>query len=331
MKQVAIGMDIGGTNTVVGVVDGCGQVLIQETLPTPTNGDVVSFVDQLARVVRSLMEAARGTVGDLYLDGIGMDAPNGNIHNGTIERAPNLSFKGIVPLVELMRTRFPELDTIALTNDANAAAIGEHLYGGAVGMNDFVMYTLGTGVGSGLVVNGKLVYGHDGLAGECGHMTLVPNGRQCGCGGKGHVETYCSASGIKRTAFELLARDNAVHSLLATKPFNEIDARFIAQAAHQGDGLALEVFKKTGYWLGMALANTVIHTSPEAVFLFGGPVAAGDILLNPTRESMEAHLLPSFRNKVRILTSQLPEGDAAIIGASALVYAQKTQNKAFGQ
>ncbi len=328
MKQAAIGIDIGGTNTVVGVVDRSGEVLIQETLPTPTHGDAAAFVENLSVVIRSLVATVRQTHGDLQINGIGMDAPNGNYYKGSIDYAPNLSFKGIVPLVELMRPYFPEFETIVLTNDANAAAIGEMIYGGAKGMKDFVMYTLGTGVGSGIVVNGQLVYGHDGFAGECGHTTLVPNGRNCGCGKKGCVETYCSASGIKRTAFELLVRDNAVHSLLATKSFSELDSKSIYQAAQQGDALALEVFEQTGYWLGIAIANTILHTSPEAVFLFGGPVAAGELLLKPTRESMEAHLLSMFKNKVSLQPSQLHAGDAAIIGASALVYAEKPADKA---
>lgn len=328
MKQVAIGIDIGGTNTVIGVVERSGNVLVQETIPTATDGNAAAFVEQLSGVIRTLVATVQALQGDVQVKGIGMDAPNGNYYKGTIEQAPNLSFKGIVPFVDLMRVHFPELKTIVLTNDANAAAIGEMIYGGAKGVNDFVMYTLGTGVGSGIVVNGQLVYGHDGFAGECGHTTLVPGGRNCGCGRKGCVETYCSASGIKRTAFELLVRDNAVHSLLATKSFKELDAAFIYQAARQGDALALEVFERTGYWLGMAIANTILHTSPSAVFLFGGPVAAGELLLKPTRESMEAHLLPMFQRKVSLRPSQLHAGDAAIIGASALVYAEKPDNKA---
>jgi glucokinase len=320
MKQTAVGIDIGGTNTVFGIVDRSGEVLLQKTIPTATDGNVEDFVETLSDEIRAMVATTRQMHGDVQVNGIGMDAPNANYYKGTIDYAPNLSFTGVVPLVELVRARFPELDTITLTNDANAAAIGEMIYGGAKGMNDFVMYTLGTGVGSGIVVNGQLVYGHDGFAGECGHTTLVPNGRLCGCGGKGHVETYCSASGIKRTAFELLVRDNAATSLLATKSYAELDAKFIFQAAQLGDALAMEVFEQTGYWLGMAIANTILHTSPSAVFLFGGPVAAGELLLKPTRESMEAHLLPPFKNKVSLLPSRLPTGDAAIIGASALVY-----------
>lgn len=320
MNQAAIGIDIGGTNTVIGVVDAQGTVLVRETLPTPADGNAVAYVERISTVVRLLMASIRDAHPDLHIHGIGMGAPNSNYYKGTIEYAPNLSFAGVVPMVEMVRKQFPELETIVLTNDANAAAIGEMIYGGAKGMNDFVMFTLGTGVGSGIVANGQLVYGHDGFAGECGHTTLVPDGRNCGCGGKGHVETYCSALGMKRTAFELLVRDNDCHSLLATQSYKELDAKYIYQAALQGDRIALEVFEQTGHWLGQAIADTVHHTSPEAVFLFGGPVAAGELLLRPTRESMEAHLLPMFRNKVKIMPSLLHAGDAAIVGASALVY-----------
>jgi glucokinase len=223
-------------------------------------------------------------------------------------------------MIELLRKHFPVMEALALTNDANAAAIGEMIYGGARGMKNFVMYTLGTGVGSGIIVNGDLVYGHDGFAGECGHTLLVPNGRMCGCGTPGHLEAYCSAPGMKRTAFELMVQYNATDSLLADKSFGELDSKMIYDAAVSGDKVALEVFEKTGTWLGMGLADTVHHLSPEAIFLFGGPTAAGDLIFKPTKESMEKHLLPFFKNKIKILPSKLKPGDAAIVGASALVW-----------
>jgi glucokinase len=226
----------------------------------------------------------------------------------------------VIPLVKLLETDFPEMKAIAITNDANAAAIGEMVYGGAKGMKNFVVYTLGTGVGSGIVVNGDLVYGSDGFAGECGHTTIVMDGRLCGCGGHGHLEAYCSAPGMKRTAVELLSKYNAVNSPLATKNYNELDSKMIFEAAEKGDPVAQEVFELTGNWLGMGLANTVHHLSPEAIFLFGGPTAAGSYIFRPTIDSMEKHLLPIFKNKVKILPSQLKSGDAAIVGASALVY-----------
>jgi glucokinase len=252
--------------------------------------------------------------------GIGIGAPNGNYYTGTIEYAANLSFKGVVHLVRMLQGKFPEMKSVVLTNDANAAAIGEMIYGGARGMKNFVMFTLGTGVGSGIVANGDLVYGADGFAGEIGHTLLFPEGRMCGCGTPGHLEAYCSAPGMKRTAFELLAKHNANTSLLAEKSFQELDSKAIFEAAEKGDKIALEVFELTGKWLGMGLADAVHYLSPEAIFLFGGPTAAGDYIFKPAKESMEKHLLPVYRNKVKILPSQLKSGDAAIVGASALVY-----------
>lgn len=320
MKNVALGVDIGGTNTAIGVVDTEGHVLVKSTIPTPTHGDINSYINELTEAIKELIVSVELMNEDTEVLGIGIGAPNGNYYKGTIEHAPNLSFKGVVPFVQLLREKFPDLKAIALTNDANAAAIGEMIYGGAKGMRHFLMYTLGTGVGSGIVVDGNLVYGHDGFAGECGHTTLIPGGRRCGCGARGHVEAYCSAPGMKRTAFEILAQENASGSLLADKSFKDLDSKMIFDAAEKGDKVALDVFEKTGQWLGLALANSVQHTSPEAIFLFGGPMAAGEYILKPTRESMEANLLPIFRNKVKILPSQLKAGDAAIVGASALVY-----------
>jgi glucokinase len=320
MKKVAIGIDVGGTNSAIGVVDSDGNVMVKDTIITPSHGDIDKFINELTVAIKGLIKSVRLVNSDLEILGIGIGAPNGNYYSGTIEYAPNLSFKGVVHFVELLRKSFPELPAVALTNDANAAAIGEMIYGGAKGMKNFVLYTLGTGVGSGLVVNGDLVYGHDGFAGECGHTTLIPGGRLCGCTSKGHLEAYCSAPGMKRTAFEIMARDNAVDSLLADKSFKELDSKMIFDAAEKGDKVALEVFEQTGKWLGQGLADTVHHLSPEAIFLFGGPTAAGDYIFKPTRESMENHLLPIFKNKIKILPSKLTQGDAAIIGASALVW-----------
>ena len=317
MKKVSVGVDIGGTNTAIGIVDETGEVIVKGGISTPSHGDIEKYMDDLAEAIRNLINSA-GEI--LTVLGIGVGAPNGNYYNGTIEYAPNLSFEGVVPLVELLKKRFPELDYIALTNDANAATIGEMIYGGAKGMKNFVMFTLGTGVGSGIVVNGDLVYGADGFAGECGHTTLIPGGRLCGCGALGHLEAYCSAPGMKRTAFELMAKYNASDSKLADKSFNELDSKMIFDAAEAGDKVALEVFELTGKYLGQGLADTVHHLSPEAVFLFGGPTAAGDYIFKPTKESMEEHLLPIFKDKIKILPSELNSGDAAIVGASALVY-----------
>lgn len=320
MKKVAIGVDIGGTNTAIGVVDDLGNVMVKDNIPTPSHGDIDRYVDDLSAAIHGLIHSVKLLNADIEILGVGIGAPSANYYTGSIEYAANLSFKGIVPLVKLLKAKFPELKAIALTNDANAAAIGEMIYGGAKGMKNFVMYTLGTGVGSGIVVNGDLVYGADGFAGECGHTMLIPEGRMCGCGTAGHLEAYCSAPGMKRTAFELLVKYNANDSLLADKSFKELDSKAIFDAAEQGDKVALEVFELTGKWLGMGLADTVHYLSPEAIFLFGGPTAAGAYIFKPTKESMEHYLLPMYRDKVKILPSQLKPGDAAIVGASALVY-----------
>jgi glucokinase len=320
MKKVAIGVDIGGTNTAIGVVDEAGNVMVKDNIPTPSHGDINKYIADLADAINELIHSVKLLNEDINVMGIGIGAPNGNYYSGTIEYAANLSFRGVVHLIELLRNHFPKMQALVLTNDANAAAIGEMIYGGAKGMKNFVLFTLGTGVGSGIVVNGDLVYGSDGFAGEIGHTTLVPGGRPCGCSSLGHLEAYCSASGMKRTAFELLVHYNASDSLLADKSFRELDSKMIFEAAEKGDKVALEVFEKTGAWLGLELANTVHYLSPEAIFLFGGPTAAGDYIFKPTKENMEKHLLPFFKNKIKILPSKLKPGDAAIVGASALVW-----------
>jgi glucokinase len=334
MKQVAIGIDIGGTNTAIGVVDREGNVLYEKKpqVPTPQKRENPNweqtksnklrdeYILTLTAEIKTAIETVKQINPDLEVVGIGIGAPNGNYYNGTIEFAPNLPFVGVVHLTDLIQANFPHLKYVKLTNDANAAALGELIYGGGKGMKNFVMITLGTGLGSGLIVNGDLVYGADGFAGECGHTTLIPNGRVCGCGGLGHVEAYCSATGIKRTVYELLAKYNNTESELAKVPYNEMDAKKVFDAAENGDPIAKEVFQLTGDWLGMSLADTVSHLSPEAIFLFGGAAAAGDYIFKPTKESMERHLLPIFRNKVKLLPSKLKAGSAAIVGSSALVW-----------
>ncbi|MDR2910272.1 MAG: ROK family protein [Bacteroidales bacterium] len=322
MKKATIGIDIGGTNTVLGIVDMKGNVLTKNSMLTPKHGEIDLFITDLSVVINKMVESVRHSTVEIEITGIGIGAPNGNYYTGNIEYAPNLSFKGVIHFVEKMKTHYPDLK-IKLTNDANASAIGEMMYGGAKGMKNFVIFTLGTGVGSGIIVNGNLVYGHEGFAGECGHTVLIPGGRLCGCGVLGHLEAYCSATGMKRTAFELLSYYNASESLLAKISYNELDAKIIYEAALKGDRIALDVFKKTGEWLGQGLANTVHHLSPEAIFLFGGPTVAADLIFNPAKESMEKHLLPFFKNKIKILPSQLKHGDAAIVGASALVFMEQ--------
>jgi glucokinase len=334
MKQVAIGIDIGGTNTAIGVVDREGNILYEKKpqLPTPLKQDnpqgselisdklLADFITLLAEEIKSAIDVVSKINPAIGVMGIGIGAPNANYYTGTIEHAPNLPFVGVIPFAKMVQEKFPEIQNIKLTNDANAAALGEMIFGGGKEMRNFVMITLGTGLGSGIIVNGDLVYGADGFAGECGHTTIVRGGRICGCGGVGHLEAYCSATGIKRTVYELLAKYNSSESELADIPYNQMTSRMVFDAAEKGDKIAREVFELTGEWLGQALADTVHHLSPEAIFLFGGPVAAGDYIFKPTKDSMERHLLPIFRNKVRILPSGLKLGSAAIVGASALVW-----------
>jgi len=315
MNRVSVGIDLGGTNTEFGIVNEAGKVLARGMVPTPKKDDIKQFVSDLAKGIRQLMSQ----VNDAEYSGIGIGAPNGNFYKGTIEHAPNLPFKGVVPFADLIKGQFPEIGKIVLTNDANAAALGEMVYGGAKGMKNFIMITIGTGLGSGFVVNGELLYGNNGLAGELGHITVTAEGRECGCGQFGHLEAYCSATGMVRTAFELLSHHNAKESLLANKTFNQLTSRDIYDAAKQEDEIALTVFEITGDILGQALADAVHFTSPEAIFLFGGPVVAGELLFKPIRESMASHLMPVFQNKVKLLPSQLRMGEAAILGASALV------------
>lgn len=334
MRRVAIGIDIGGTNTAIGVVDQEGNVLYEKKpqLSTPQKREnpnmteavseelIGKYIKSLSTEIRTAIETVQQINPEIEVAGIGIGAPNGNYYTGTIENAANLPFVGVVHLTDLIQENFPSIKHVKLTNDANAAALGEMIYGGGKGMKNFVMITLGTGLGSGLIVNGDLVYGADGFAGECGHTTLVPDGRLCGCGGYGHLEAYCSATGIKRTVYELLAQHNATESELAKVPYAEMTAKIVFDAAEKGDAVAKEVFQHTGELLGRSLADTVHYLSPEAIFLFGGAAAAGDYIFKPTKESMERHLLPIFRNKVKILPSKLKEGSVAIVGASALVW-----------
>ncbi len=316
-QQLAIGIDIGGTNTVFGIVDHRGDILYRGAVSTKKNPTVDLFIEELYQAVEP---AILQVGGHDFIKGIGIGAPNGNYYKGTIEYAPNLIWQqGIIPLAEMIKEKF-DLPA-ALTNDANAAAVGEMIYGAAKGLKDFIMITLGTGVGSGIVVNGQVVYGHDGFAGELGHTIIIPNGRyHPGTGAYGSLETYCSATGVRYTAIEMLEKDPARDSLLRNYAKEEIDSRLVYDCAIQGDAIASEVYSYTGEILGEALANFVMFSSPEAIILFGGLCKAGDILLKPVKESMEKNLLPIFRNKVKIIFSELKEADAAILGASALVW-----------
>jgi glucokinase len=318
-EPLAIGIDIGGTGTKFGIVDRNGNLLFSGEMSTRGHASLDAFIDELYNNLSVLIEKAGGSG---RMRGIGVGAPNGNFYSGTVEYAPNLPWRGIIPLAKLIQGKF-QLPSL-LTNDANAAAIGEMMYGAAKGMKDFIMITLGTGVGSGIVANGKLIYGHDGFAGELGHTIIIPNGRiHEGTGKKGSLESYASATGVKLTAIEML-ENSKEQSLLRDTPNDKLDSRVVYDAAIKGDKLAKSIFDFTGTILGLALANFVMFSSPEAIILFGGLTKAGDLILKPTRENMEANLIQVFQNKVKILVSHLKESDAAILGASALAWDAST-------
>ncbi|BEV05276.1 MULTISPECIES: ROK family protein [Chryseobacterium] len=313
-KNVALGIDIGGTNTKFGVVNHRGEVLEKGNIRTDAYPTVEEYIDALYEAVHPLIES-HGK--EKNFDGIGVGAPNANYYTGTIEQAPNLPWKGTIPFAELMSAKFGLPCTI--TNDANAAAIGEMLFGAARGMKDFIMITLGTGVGSGIVAGGKLIYGHDGFAGELGHTIVKPGGRKhWSTGSEGCLEAYASATGIAITAKKM--RAEFPESLLNQYPEESINSKTVHECALQGDPISIEVFRYTGQKLGEALANFVMFSSPEAILLFGGVIKAGDFILKPTKLHMERNLLPIFRNKVKLVFSELDEADAAILGASALVW-----------
>lgn len=313
-KPYAIGIDIGGTNTVVGIVDRRGQILRKSSLKTAKHAEVEDFLDDLSEVINKLIDDADAKG---LIRGIGVGAPNGNYFNGSIEFAPNLPWKGVIPFAQMLEARV-EIP-VALTNDANAAAIGEMTYGAARGMKDFIVITLGTGVGSGVVANGQLIYGHDGFAGELGHITVRRNtGRLCGCGRVGCLEAYTSATGVARTAREYLELKPDAQSLLRKIPIDKITSKDVFDAAVEGDEMALEIFRFTGEMLGEAFSDFVAFTSPEAIILFGGLAKAGDLIMNPIRETMEKNLLKIYKDKVKLLFSELKESDAAVLGASAL-------------
>ena len=315
LTELAIGIDIGGTNTKYGIVNHRGEILQKGELRTDAYPTVDLFIEALYGVLTPLINELSG---EYSIRGIGIGAPNGNYYTGTIEYAPNLHWKGIVPLARLVSERFSL--PCGLTNDANAAAVGEMNYGAAIGMKDFIVITLGTGVGSGIVSNGKLVCGHDGFAGELGHTIIRPGGRpHWSTKLHGSLEAYCSATGIVLTARELLEQSSE-ESLLRGYAPSDISSKIVYECAVKGDALAQEVYRCTGQILGEALANFIMFSSPEAVVLFGGVIKAGDLIMQPTREHMERNLLPIFQNKVKLVFSELKEADAAILGASSLVW-----------
>lgn len=314
-KNLVIGIDIGGTGTKIGIVDARGEILARdEGIATGSFSTFESYIDAIDNVVKRLIKAT-GSEG--LIRGIGVGAPDSNYYTGNIEHAFNLPWKGTLPLADMLSEKcgIP----VHVTNDANAAAIGEMTYGTAKGMKNFIVITLGTGVGSGIVINGELVYGCDGFAGELGHVTMVrgKEGRECGCGRRGCLEAYCSATGVARTAHEMLENMND-ESLL--RNLKEITSRDVYEAAIKGDKIALEIFDRTGTMLGEAIADFIAFSSPEAVILFGGLSRAGDLLLNPVKRAVDANILHTFKGKAQILISQLRDSDAAILGASALAW-----------
>ena len=314
-NELAIGIDIGGTNTKYGIVNHRGEILAKGQLPTDKYPRIGTFIEALYKKLKPVIKS----MGEADVIGIGIGAPNGNYYSGTIEYAPNLKWKGIVPIAKLISDKFGL--PAALTNDANAAAVGEMTYGAARGMKNFIMITLGTGVGSGIVANGQLILGHDGFAGELGHTIILPGGRlHPGTGMRGSLEVYASATGVAKTAVELLEKYPDNTSILRKRPAGKIDSKFVYECAIKNDKLAKKVYQYTGKILGQALANFVMFSSPEAIILFGGVTKAGDLIMKPAREHMEKNLLPIYQNKVKLIFSELKESDAAILGASALVW-----------
>lgn len=311
MKDLVIGIDIGGTFTKFGFVDLNGEIYEEGRIPSDVHTDINDYLEDLKKAIQEKKKK------DYNFKGIGIGAPNGNYYNGTIEYAPNLKWKGVINL-NLLFTQAYDLP-VAVTNDANAAAMGEMLYGGAKGMKNFIMITLGTGLGSGIVTNGQMVYGHDGFAGELGHVTVDTEGRKCGCGKRGCLEAYVSVTGIERTVFELLGKETE-DSELRGICFNQLDAIMISKAADNGDKIAKKAFEETGKILGLKLADAVAHTSPEAIFLFGGLASAGDHILKPTRKYFEKYLLTIYKDKIKIELSALQDKNIAVLGAAALIW-----------
>lgn len=312
-SEVTLGIDIGGTNTAFGFVDIRGNCLAESSVLTNARNSAEDLFKRLCPEI----EKTYSVISDKYvLKGIGIGAPNANYYSGRVENPPNLRW-GVVNVVEIIKKYFDV--PAVITNDANASAIGEMLFGAAKGIKDFIVITLGTGLGSGVVVDGRLVYGADGFAGEIGHTVYDANGRLCGCGKKGCLETYASATGIKRTVIELLESSDK-ESVLRDTDYSELDSKMIYSAALEGDKLAAEAFEFTGKVLGLKLADAVAVTSPQAIILFGGLALAGDLIIKPAKKSMEENLFHVFRNKVKIIQSGLPEGNSAVLGASALIW-----------
>ncbi len=329
MKKLAFGIDIGGINSAFGLVDESGKIYAESVVPTsayPHFAQYSEYVERLATEMRAMLSTIDF---EFKLMGIGIGAPNATYHKGRIEQPANLwkfpddeegdESLRIFELVADLKGYFPECECVVITNDANAATIGEMIFGAARGMKDFVVVTLGTGLGSGFVAGGEMIYGHDGFAGELGHVIVDRGGRECGCGRKGCLECYVSATGVRRTAFDMMA-SMRVDSPLRSVPYDQMDSLKVAKAAQAGDELALEVFRFTGEMLGRALADVVVITSPEAIILFGGMAKSGELIFGPTRKYMEESMMANFRGKVKLLPSGVQDGNIAIMGAAALVW-----------
>ena len=320
---LTVGIDIGGTNTTIGLVTDTGEILYQQNLSTQAFDSATSFLEAIAQTIDTLLNES---VVKVKLVGIGVGAPNGNFYSGNIEDAPNLKWKGIIPVAEVLRNRFN--CPVILTNDANAAAVGEQLFGCAGNFKNFILITLGTGVGSGIVIDGKLHYGANGFAGEIGHCVTVPGGRPCGCGRQGCLEMYASSFGI-RANYEEAAKSFPNSQLTLDKSeTGKISARKVAEEAQAGNQLALTAYKIAGEMLGRQLANSIAHIGPEAIIFFGGLMNPPELILDPVREALDKHLLPIFKGSVKILNSALPKNSGAIAGAAALVWQQIKEEKA---
>jgi glucokinase len=317
-KDLVLGIDIGGTNTTFGYIDRAGTCFAEDTMPTLAEEPPKAFFPRLFERAEALWKPLSAH----RLAGIGVGAPNGNYYRGTIEDPPNIPWGFVDVRAEMARHWSVP---IAITNDANAAAFGELVFGAGKAMRDFIVITLGTGLGSGIVVNGELVHGHSGFAGEIGHTIVEPGGRPCGCGLRGCLETYASATGLLLTAKELLENGQGI-SRLRDIPPEELSSRSIYEAALMDDPIALEAFERTGTILGRKLAESVVHTSPEAIFLFGGLASAGELLFRPTRKALEENLFHIFRGTVKLLPSSIPQGQAAILGAAALSWREQSRS-----
>lgn len=317
MEKIVVGIDIGGTNTVLGLVTHDGDCLKERTFYTQAQENFSGYIEQLSSEVKALIVESSIKV---ELVGVGVGAPNGSFITGEIVDAANLRWKGTLPIANMLSEKLGV--PVKLTNDANAATLGEMLFGSARNMKNYVYITLGTGLGSGIVIDGKLVLGKDGFAGELGHTVVKPSGRQCGCGKKGCLETYVSATGLRRTTLKMMADSNH-HSILRSYSYDELTAKTIAKCAQQGDKVALDAFEYTGSILGVALSNVVATLDPEAIFLFGGLSNAGDLIFEPTKRHMEENLFPIFRNKVQLMPSGLTNKNVAVLGAAALIWKEE--------